>query len=172
MLEVTCFLVTSGANSLGFGSVAPKETGIPGQPALSEKIRVFQRKSEKIRVNQSKSGKIRDCRRGGGVLDRLGFIILSVLRTNGATNTISSMSVYEIMQAENFSQKGNTIYKKMKGFEQSGYIRRGLKEGRAATFYITPEGCDLLESEKISAGFGRPDSTGPDKQKGESDDEK
>ena len=81
-------------------------------------------------------------------MNRLGFIILSVLRANGATSKLSSMSVREIAQTEDFDQKENTIFKKIKDFEQSGYVGRGLKEGRADTFYITPEGCECLEREK------------------------
>ncbi|EOS46603.1 MAG: MarR family winged helix-turn-helix transcriptional regulator [Lachnospiraceae bacterium] len=81
-------------------------------------------------------------------MNRLGFIILSILRQEGATNKLSSMTVREIASAEEFGIKENTIFKKIKDFEQSGYICRGLKEGRAATFYITPEGCECLEREK------------------------
>ena len=81
-------------------------------------------------------------------MNRLGFIILSILRQEGATNKLSSMTVREIASAEEFGIKENTIFKKIKDFEQSGYICRGMKEGRDSTFYITPEGCDCLEREK------------------------
>ena len=81
-------------------------------------------------------------------MNRLGFIILSILRQEGATNKLSSMTVREIASAEEFGMKENTILKKIKDFEQSGYIGRGLKEGRADTFFITPAGCECLEREK------------------------
>ncbi|MDD3477390.1 MAG: hypothetical protein PHP32_00740 [Candidatus Izemoplasmatales bacterium] len=81
-------------------------------------------------------------------MNRLGFIVLSILRTNGATNKLSSMSVREISQTEDFEYKENTIFKKIKDFEQSGFVGRGLKEGRADTFYITESGCEFLEAEK------------------------
>ena len=81
-------------------------------------------------------------------MNRLGFIILSILRQEGATNKLSSMTVREIASAEEFGIKENTIFKKIKDFEQSGYIGRGLKEGRADTFFITPEGCKCLEKER------------------------
>mgnify|MGYP001092229302 CR=1 FL=1 len=81
-------------------------------------------------------------------MNRLGFIILSILRQEGATNKLSSMTVREIASAEEFGMKENTIFKKIKDFEQSGYIGRGLKEGRADTFFITPAGCECLEREK------------------------
>lgn len=81
-------------------------------------------------------------------MNRLGFIILSILHQEGAMNRLSSMTVREIASAEEIGMKENTIFKKIKDFEQSGYIGRGLKEGRADTFYITPEGCKCLEREK------------------------
>lgn len=98
--------------------------------------------SENIRVNQSKSEK------GGVILNRLGFIVLSILRQNRATDRLSSMSVQEIADTEEFGYKPNTIFKKIKEFECAGYISRGLKEGRADTFFITPSGCEFLEREK------------------------
>ncbi|SHO50151.1 hypothetical protein [Anaerocolumna xylanovorans] len=109
----------------------------------SEFIRVRQSLSEFVRVNQNKS----ELERGDKV-NRLGFIVLSILRANSATNKLSSMSVREITQTEDLEYKENTIFKKIKEFEQSGYIGRGLKEGRADTFYITDSGCEFLETEK------------------------
>ena len=81
-------------------------------------------------------------------MNRLGFIILSILRQEGATNKLSSMTVREIASAEEFGMKENTIFKKIKDFEQSGYIGRGLKEGRADTFFITPAGCECKKKKK------------------------
>jgi len=78
-------------------------------------------------------------------LDRLGFLILSVLMKNRAASGVSAMSVREMMQEENFDWKENTIFKRIKSLEKSGSVGRGLKEGRAATYYITPEGCKFLE---------------------------
>lgn len=81
-------------------------------------------------------------------MNRLGFIVLSILRKSGATDKLSSMTVQEITETEEFGYKPNTIFKKIKEFEERGYIGRGLKEGRADTFYITPCGCEFLERER------------------------
>lgn len=78
----------------------------------------------------------------------MGFIVLSILERNGATNRLSSMTLREITEAEAFEMKENTIFKKLKEFEGFGYISRGLKEGRADTFFITPKGCRILEEER------------------------
>ena len=40
------------------------------------------------------------------------------------------------------------IFKKIKEFEDAGYIGRGLKEGRADTFFITDTGREFLEGAK------------------------
>lgn len=81
-------------------------------------------------------------------MNRLGFLILSILKKSEAINRLSSMTVKEIASVEEFGWKENTIFKKIKEFEQSGYVERGLKEGRAATFFITQEGIDYLDGER------------------------
>lgn len=81
-------------------------------------------------------------------MNRLGFLVLSILFQNGATSRLSSMSVQEISDTEDFGYKPNTIFKKIKEFEDGGYIGRGLKEGRADTFFITDAGCEFLERAK------------------------
>lgn len=81
-------------------------------------------------------------------MDRTGFILLSVLEKSGALGRLSSMTVREIAQEEAFGIGENTIYKKLRGFEASGHVSRGLKEGRADTYYITKKGCECLERER------------------------
>lgn len=74
-------------------------------------------------------------------MNRLGFIVLSILSQNGATNKLSSMSVQEISDTEEFGYKPNTIFKKIKEFEDAGYIGRGLEEGgRTRSSSRTPDG--------------------------------
>lgn len=58
------------------------------------------------------------------------------------------MTIKEIASVEDFEWKENTIFKKIKEFEQSGYVERGLKEGRATTFFITQKGIDYLDGER------------------------
>ncbi len=82
-----------------------------------------------------------------GFLNRLDFIILLILKKSGAARSLSSMTVREIACTEDLGVKENTIFKKIKNLERSGYIERGLKEGRADTYFITPKGCKRLEEE-------------------------
>lgn len=81
-------------------------------------------------------------------MDRLAFMVLSVLKNNDAMGRLSAMTVREVAGAEDFGWKEDTLSKKIRGFERSGYVAQGLKEGRANTYYITPEGCGYLEKER------------------------
>lgn len=81
-------------------------------------------------------------------MNRLGFIVLSILKQSGAENKLSSMTLREIAAAEDFGLKENTIFKKIKDFQTYGYVGKGLKEGHADTFFITPEGVEMLEKER------------------------
>ena len=81
-------------------------------------------------------------------INRLGFLILSILRGSGATGRLSSKTVREIASAEDCGMKENTIFKKIREFERSGHVGRGLKEGHADTFFITADGLGLLEEER------------------------
>ena len=81
-------------------------------------------------------------------MNRLGFLVLSILAKYEATDKLSSMSVREIAETEEYGYRENTIYKKMKEFEELGYIDRGLLDGRAVTFYITDAGSRALEKVK------------------------
>ncbi len=78
-------------------------------------------------------------------MNRLGFLILSILEQNQAVSHVSAMSVNEILEAEDYGYRRNTIFKKIKEFETLGYVRKGLKDGRADTFYITDAGSTLLK---------------------------
>ncbi len=84
-------------------------------------------------------------------MDRLSFIILLVLRHAEAVDKYSAMSVREILSAEELGVKENTIFKKIKGLIASGYVGQGMKDGKANTYFITPEGCERLKEERSQA---------------------
>ncbi|MEY8518265.1 hypothetical protein AALC25_15455 [Lachnospiraceae bacterium 29-84] len=81
-------------------------------------------------------------------MDRSGFIILSVLERCQAVSRLSGMTVREVAQEEKIGMKCNTVFKKIKAFEMEGYVSRGMKEGRADTFFITQGGRACLEEER------------------------
>lgn len=81
-------------------------------------------------------------------MNRLGFLVLSVLLTNGADNRMAAMSLKEIMQTEDLDVKENTLFKKLRDYEIQEYVKKGIKDGRANTFYITYAGKEFLEQYK------------------------
>ena len=81
-------------------------------------------------------------------MNRLGFLVLSVLLTNGADNRMAAMSLKEIMQTEDLDVKENTLFKKLLDYEIQEYVKKGIKDGRANTFYITDAGKEFLEQYK------------------------
>lgn len=78
-------------------------------------------------------------------MNRLGFLILSVLSESGAVDKKSAMTVKEIAEAEDLGYKDNTVFKKITEFESVGYVAAGYKDGKAKTFYITDAGRCALE---------------------------
>ena len=81
-------------------------------------------------------------------MNQLGFLVLSVLLTNGADNRMAAMSLKEIMQTEDLDVKENTLFKKLRDYEIQEYVKKGIKDGRANTFYITDAGKEFLEQYK------------------------
>lgn len=79
-------------------------------------------------------------------MNRLGFLILSVLSKNKAVDPLSAMTAREIAEAEEFGYKDNTLFKTISDFETKGFVAAGLKEGRAKTFYVTDRGGELLKT--------------------------
>ena len=78
-------------------------------------------------------------------INRLGFLILSIQKQNEAVNSVSAMSLREIAESEDFGYRENTVFKKIKEFELSGFVLKGMKDGRADTFFITNDGLEALK---------------------------
>lgn len=78
-------------------------------------------------------------------MNRLGFLILSILSKNEAFDKLSAMTAREIFETEDFGYKGNTIFKKITEFEALGYVAPGYKEGKQKTFFITEKGREILK---------------------------
>ena len=61
---------------------------------------------------------------------------------------MAAMSLKEIMQTEDLDVKENTLFKKLRDYEIQEYVKKGIKDGRANTFYITDAGKEFLEQYK------------------------
>lgn len=78
-------------------------------------------------------------------MNRVGFLLLSILKTEAAETRTSAMTLREMMEKEDLGCKENTAYKYVKSFERSGLVERGLKDGRSQTYYLTLAGAGKLE---------------------------
>jgi hypothetical protein len=58
------------------------------------------------------------------------------------------LTISEIRGFERQS-KPNTIHKKIKGLESSGFVSEGVKSGRAKTYYLTGAGAAMLPEKQI-----------------------
>lgn len=76
-------------------------------------------------------------------LNRIQYIILNILKKNGATDHMHSMSCNEICEIENRS-KVTTIYKHVRILEEYGYVTQGAKIERANGYILTEQGINIL----------------------------
>jgi hypothetical protein len=81
-------------------------------------------------------------------MNKLEFLILSILMSNNAVLKIRGMTVEEIIAAEELDCKVNTFYKQLKTYCDHGTVGIGAKDGRKVTFYITKTGIQKLKEEK------------------------
>ena len=89
-----------------------------------------------------------DWMKGWCNVNRLGFLILSVLSASGAAGRASAMTVKEVMAAENLPYGYSTVFKQAVKFEAAGYVAAGHMDGKARTFYITEKGKNALQENK------------------------
>ena len=76
-------------------------------------------------------------------LNRIQYVILSILRNRKADNPMTSMSCNEITEIEQ-NDKPSTIYKHLRILENLGYVARGAKVERATGYIITEAGLKVL----------------------------
>ena len=80
-------------------------------------------------------------------MNRVGFLILSVLERSEADSKAAAMTAIEMSEVEYFGYKPNTIFKRFIELEKKEYVAQGYKDGKAKTFYITERGKEFLKNE-------------------------
>lgn len=76
-------------------------------------------------------------------LNRIQYVILSILKNKKADSPMMSMSCNEIADIEK-NDKPSTIYKHLRILENYGYVARGAKIERATGYIITEAGLKVL----------------------------
>ena len=78
-------------------------------------------------------------------MDKLDYAILNVLQENQCFRKIQAITRNNIMDV--LEVKKVTLHRRLNQLLISGYIAKGLHEGREYTYYITDTGSKLLEEE-------------------------
>lgn len=81
-------------------------------------------------------------------LNRIQYIILNILKKNGATDHMHSMSCNEICEIEARS-KVTTIYKHIRILENYGYVAKGAKIERANGYVLTQAALSMLPRTQV-----------------------
>lgn len=86
-------------------------------------------------------------------MNRLEYLILKTLHLNDCNTQYISMTITEIMES-NSDTDGDcllgtriTIYRKLKKLLKQGYIKQGMNDDHAHTFYLDTKGLELFKEE-------------------------
>ena len=78
-------------------------------------------------------------------MNRLEMIILAILKNNKANSQVSAISLYEIKNYAHLTQSVATVYRAIQQLYSKQYLKRGLKDSKSHTFYITQLGESIIE---------------------------
>ena len=82
-------------------------------------------------------------------LDRVRFLILEALRTNGAVDKYHGMTISEINDdTEGLLGIRMTIWRKIRKLVEQGYIAKGIMDKRADTYYLLEKGMKIYKEVK------------------------
>ena len=83
-------------------------------------------------------------------MDRLEYLILKTLQQNCCNEKTISMTITEIMDCKSDDEGScllgsrSTIYRKLKNLLKQNYIKRGMNDDHAHSFYLDKKSLDLL----------------------------
>lgn len=82
-------------------------------------------------------------------LNRLEYNILKCLHKNGCTDKYNSMTITELLEEnEDLLGARMTVYKKLNKLNRAGYIKKGIIDDHADTFYLTSKTLKILENKE------------------------
>ena len=82
-------------------------------------------------------------------MNRLGLLILAILKNNSATSASTAISLYEVKDFAKLYYSITTIYRATKSLIMDGYVSEGIKDSKSCTFYITEFGIQTLKEMSI-----------------------
>ena len=81
-------------------------------------------------------------------LNRLEFDILKCLYDGGCTDQYHSMSITELLNANEKLVARMTIYKKLDKLVKAKYVKKGIVDNHADTFYLLDKTIRIFESKE------------------------
>ncbi len=79
-------------------------------------------------------------------LNRLEYNILKCLHKGGCTDQYHSMTITELMEEnEDLSEVRMTLYRKLNKLSKAGFIKKGIVDNHADTFFLADKSLKILE---------------------------
>lgn len=78
-------------------------------------------------------------------LNRLEFNILKCLYDSGCTDPYHSMTITELLEKYEELEKRMTIYKKLRKLTEERYVKKGITDNHADTFYLLEKALKIIE---------------------------
>lgn len=78
-------------------------------------------------------------------LNRLEFSILKCLYDSGCVNPYHSMTITELLEKYEELEKRMTIYKKFRKLTEERYVKKGITDNHADTFYLLEKALKIIE---------------------------
>ena len=78
-------------------------------------------------------------------LNRLEFSILKCLYDSGCIDPYHSMTITELLEKYEELEKRMTIYKKLRKLTEERYVKKGITDNHADTFYLLEKALKIIE---------------------------
>lgn len=78
-------------------------------------------------------------------LNRLEFNILKCLYDNGCTDPYHSITITELLEKNEVSDKRMTLYKKLSKLIEAKYVKKGIVDNHADTFFLSDKALKIID---------------------------
>ena len=78
-------------------------------------------------------------------LNRLEFNILKCLYDSGCTDPYHSITITELLEKNEVSDKRMTLYKKLNKLTKAKYVKKGITDNHADTFFLLDKALKIIE---------------------------
>lgn len=86
-------------------------------------------------------------------LNRLEFNILKCLYDSGCTDPYHSITITELLEKNEVSGKRMTLYKKLNKLVKEKYVKKGITDNHADTFYLLDKALKIIEGSESAVSI-------------------